>query len=300
MISHQVTGAKYSGVPAADVRIVVEDADVGKGTIESRFTAVMGGPGEVPVWGGPLPYIHFGEPFQLAVGFYNSRGLYVVPDRGENYDTGGSQWLGPDRALRVTGAEVEFLQTASHRIRMKLTPQSREDVTVTVRPMNCPGERAICKGSNGLANRLHLRVRGVSGVPEAPGNVRVDKIDYNENGQPDLEVTFDVDPVGTHYTIQYQRAGLSWGSFEQETGSRGPKRSGRERDILFDVSIGQAYDVRVRWENANGAGPWTTVYNVGTPGGNTQGPPLVERIQRRGDNIWIFFTRDPRCATEPQ
>ena len=292
VISHQVTGAKYSGEPAADVRIVVEDADVGKGTIESRFTAVMGGPGEVPVWGGPLPYIHFGEPFQLAVGFYNSRGLYVVPDRGENYDTGGSQWLGPDRALRVTGAEVEFLQTASHRIRMKLTPQSREDVTVTVRPMNCPGERAICKGSNGLANRLHLRVRGVSGVPEAPGNVRVDKIDYNENGQPDLEVTFDVDPVGTHYTIQYQRAGLSWGSFEQETGSRGPKRSGRERDILFDVSIGQAYDVRVRWENANGAGPWTTVYNVGTPGGNTQGPPLVERIQRRGDNIWIFFTRD--------
>ena len=97
--------------------------------------------------------------------------------------------------------------------------------------------------------------------------------------------------MGTHYTIQYQRAGLAWSSYGEETGSR-DRGSARERDILYDLAWGQAYDVRVRWENPNGAGPWTTLHNVPMPGGGGQGPPVVERIERNGDKVWIFFTRD--------
>ena len=51
--------------------------------------------------------------------------------------------------------------------------------------------------------------------------------------------------------------------------------------------------MRVRWENERGPGPWTTVYNVGGTGqGSNRGAPEVERIERHGDKVWIFFDRD--------
>ncbi len=307
VVSHQVTGANYAGVRADDVRVTVTDDEPHYGRINAYFRAVKGGADEVAGWGGPLPDIHSGEPFQLAVHFSRA-GNYVLltgrcqPLTWEQYQvlTGftvcergpaPAQWLGPGGALRVTGATVRLIATAYHRIRMELTPTGAEDVTVTVQPLPCPAAGAMCRGSDGLDNSLHLRVRGVSGPPEAPQHVIVQRVYWNENQQPDLRVTFDLDPVGTHYRIQYQRAGLVWASFGEETGWRGQRRSGRENHVLFDVPAGrQAHDVRVRWENLRGAGPWTTLYDVGGQG-SQGGPPEVERIERHGDKIWIFFTR---------
>ena len=300
VISHRVTGANYSGVTPDDVRIRVEDDDLAHGTIATYFAAVTG-PDDKAVTGGPLPDMHFGEPFQLHVGF-RLDDYYVlltgrcVPNTRDEHGRcdlgpGPQKWMSPGGALQVTGADVRFIRSHYSVLRLELTPTGHEDVTVTLQPLPCPAERAMCAGSNGLADPGHLTVRGVSGVPEAPHNVRAQPIYYNQNAQPDIEVTFDLDPVGIDYTIQYQRAGLAWGSYEEETGWRGLRRSGREREILFDVAIGQSYDVRVRWENPNGAGPWTTLQNVGKQG-NAEGPPEVERIERYGDRVWIFFTRD--------
>ena len=241
-----------------------------------------------PGWGGPLPDIHFGKPFQLAVQFRRAGDYVRLAGRGD-----ARQWLGPDRALRVTGATVRFIDTAYHRIRMELTPTGTEDVTVRVQPLPCPGAGAMCAGSNGLSKRLTLTVRGVTAPPEAPGHVTVEPIDYHEDGGNDLRVSFDLDPVGVDYLIQWQRAGKAWASPGEREGWRGQKRTGRDSDVIFDLVAGQAYDVRVRWENERGPGPWTTVYNVGGTGqGSNRGAPEVERIERHGDKVWIFFDRD--------
>ena len=211
-VSHRVRGANYNGVTAGDVEVTVTDGEGSFGSIDAHFTAVRGGADDVAGWGGPLPDIHFGEPFQLAVQFrragdyvlltercqpltweqYQSLSSFTVCARGPAPD----QWLGPNGALRVTGATVRFIDTAYHRIRMELTPTGTEDVTVRVQPLPCPGAGAMCAGSNGLSKRLTLTVRGVTGPPEAPGHVTVEPIDYNGNAQPDLRVNFDLDPVG--------------------------------------------------------------------------------------------------------
>ncbi len=306
-VSHAVTGANYARVTAGDVEVTVLDDEGSFGTIDAHFTAVRGGADDVAGWGGPLPDNHFGEPFQLAVGFRRA-GDYVLltgrcqPLTWEQYQTltvcargpAPAQWLGPNGALRVTGATVRLIDTAYHRIRMELTPTApARDVTVTVQPLPCPAAGAMCAGSNGLSKRLNLTVSGVTGPPEAPGNVTVEPIDYHEDGGNDLRVSFDLDPVGVDYLIQWQRAGKAWASPGEREGWRGQKRTGRDSDVIFDVVAGQAYDVRVRWENDRGPGPWTTVYNVGGTGqGSNRGAPEVERIERHGDQVWIFFDRD--------
>ena len=164
---------------------------------------------------------------------------------------------------------------------------------MTVQPLPCPAAGAMCSGSNGLSKRLNLTVSGVTGPPEAPGHVTVEPIDYHEDGGNDLRVSFDLDPVGVDYLIQWQRAGKAWASPGEREGWRGQKRTGRDSDVIFDLAAAQAYDVRVRWENERGPGPWTTVYNVGGTGqGSNRGAPEVERIERHGDKVWIFFDRD--------
>ena len=309
-VEHKVTGANYNGITAADVEITVTDDEGSFGTIDVSFRAVRGGADKVAGWDGPLPDIHSGEAFQLAVQFRRAGDYVLLTERCQPLTWEQSQslssftvcargpapdqWLGPNGALRVTGAQVRLIETAYHRIRMELTPTGpARDVTVTVQPLPCPAAGAMCVGSNGLSKRLKLTVRGVTGPPEAPGNVTVEPIDYHEDGGNDLRVSFDLDPVGVDYLIQWQRAGKAWASPGEREGWRGQKRIGRDSDVIFDVVAGQAYDVRVRWENDRGPGPWTTVYNVGGTGqGSNRGAPEVERIERHGDQVWIFFDRD--------
>ena len=292
VVSHQVTGADYFGVTVDDVQITVDDDEVFYGTIEPSFQAVYESEVNGTVTGGPLPDIHFGRSFELLVRFrLNGDYVQLAP--------GPENWIRAGGALQVTGADVDFIPTHYSRVRLALTPRGREDVMVRVQPMTCPDEKAMCSRSNGLSRPLTLTVRGVSGPPEAPQHVTVDVIDYNENGQPDLSVSFDLDPVGTDYRIQYQRAGLAWGSYGEETSTRGQRRyPGRDTDVVFDVAEGQGYDVRVRWENPNGAGPWTTVDNDGDAPPDVTPPRLLQRTVN-GNTLVLTYDETLDDASVP-
>ena len=305
-VEHTVSGAEYAGVTAGSVQVAVRDDErvVSYGPMRPEFRSLAaqygGTNGNTPLWRLALPTEHYGpgDKFHLAVLFWvgtTNRPVQATPGSLAN----PALLLGPDKALRVTGAGVRFIDVPGDPpkyIRMELTPTGAGDVTVTVEPLPCDVPGAIClQPDRGLSERVRVNVTGVGVAPPAPANVVAAEVSGDGDGEPDLKVSFDPEPSATSWRMQWQRAGRNWANAEEyglPLVARDHER-GAARHVINDLFSGQAYDVRVRWENPVGAGPWTTLTDVRMSGAfRNEGAPNLERIEWAGNKVWMYFDRD--------
>ena len=208
-VTHTVSGAEYAGVTAGSVQVAVRDDErvVSYGPLrpEIRSLAAQDGGtnGNTPLWRLALPTEHYGpgDKFHLAVLFWVGTTNRPVQARPGSLAEPAAL-LGPDKALRVTGANVRFIDVPGdppNYIRMELTPTGAGDVTVTVEPLPCDAPGAIClQPDRGLSERVRVTVTGVGVAPPAPANVVAAEVrsGYGD-AEPDLKVSFDPEPSAT-------------------------------------------------------------------------------------------------------
>ena len=268
-ISHGVTGADYgaNGVTAGEVRVAVLDDDKTFGVMTVRLSDGADGAGTHD----PAPAEHHGEPFHIT--------LWWSETRTHDYE-GPRKAIGADRAIRVTGAAVVPVRDehtgswTQSRLRLKLTPDGTDDVTLVLEPMDCsypdwrqprPDPYALCAwrrdglGITGLAERVRWTVHGIGAVPAAPGNLTLgtDEILTVQAEVVDsrtvLVAGFDADRDASHWRVEAQAPGGDW------SGARvwqGAKHGSRHNVRLDGLAPDGAWAVRARWENRYGAGPW--------------------------------------------
>ena len=261
-VTHTTSGADTAGVTPASLRVEVLDY-VGQsfGTIGAKFVAVEPVVAPWAQWGGPLPDVHFGETFHITIWFTFGETFYAAPAGWEK----PAAWIGPHRGIRVTGATATPLRDHTgnwdpNYVRLALEPDGKgSDVTVNVVALPCQAEGALCvnNGRNGLKESISLEVSGFDAAPAAaPQDLRVTKGTPDGSGT-DLEVSFDLAPDGTHYRVEWQIQRESWIGADGVTRSRGLLRPPGQvsMDILNLLDAG-TYQVRARWENPAGPGPW--------------------------------------------
>ena len=268
-ISHGVTGADYgaNGVTAGEVRVAVLDDDKTFGVMTVRLSDGADGAGTHD----PAPAEHHGEPFHIA--------LWWSETRTHDYE-GPRKAIGADRAIRVTGAAVVPVRDehtgswTQSRLRLKLTPDGTDDVTLVLEPMDCsfpdwrqprPDPYALCAwrrdglGITGLAERVRWTVHGIGAAPAAPGNLTLgtDEIltvqDVVVDSRTVLVAGFDADRDASHWRVEAQAPGGDWSGARVW---RGAKHGSRHNVRLDGLAPDGAWAVRARWENRYGAGPW--------------------------------------------
>ena len=271
-VSHGVTGADYgaNGVTAGEVRVAVLDDDKTFGVMTVRLSDGADGAGTHD----PAPAEHHGEAFHIT--------LWWSETRTHDYE-GPRKAIGADRAIRVTGAAVVPVRDehtgswTQSRLRLKLTPDGTDDVTLVLEPMDCsypdwrqprPDPNALCAwrrdglGITGLAERVRWTVHGIGAVPAAPGNLTLgtDEILTVQAEVVDsrtvLVAGFDADRDASHWRVEAQAPGGDW------SGARvwqGAKHGSRHNVRLDGLAPDGAWAVRARWENRYGAGPWAQV-----------------------------------------
>ena len=271
-ISHGVTGADYgaNGVTAGEVRVAVLDDDKTFGVMTVRLSDGADGAGTHD----PAPAAHHGEPFHIT--------LWWSETRTHDYE-GPRKAIGADRAIRVTGAAVVPVRDehtgswTQSRLRLKLTPDGTDDVTLVLEPMDCsypdwrqprPDPYALCAwrrdglGITGLAERVRWTVHGIGAAPAAPANLTLgtDEILTVQAEVVDsrtvLVAGFDADRDASHWRVEAQAPGGDW------SGARvwqGAKHGSRHNVRLDGLAPDGAWAVRARWENRYGAGPWAQV-----------------------------------------
>ena len=271
-ISHGVTGADYgaNGVTAGEVRVAVLDDDKTFGVMTVRLSDGADGAGTHD----PAPAEHHGEAFHIT--------LWWSETRTHDYE-GPRKAIGADRAIRVTGAAVVPVRDehtgswTQSRLRLKLTPDGTDDVTLVLEPMDCsfpdwrqprPDPYALCAwrrdglGITGLAERVRWTVHGIGAAPAAPGNltlgtdeiltVQADVVD----SRTVLVAGFDADPDASHWRVEAQAPGGDWSGARVW---RAAKHGSRHNVRLDGLAPDGAWAVRARWENRYGAGPWAEV-----------------------------------------
>ena len=283
LVSHDVAGADYgaNGVTAGGVRVAVDDDDKSFGVMTVRLSD--GASDAYPE--DPAPVAHFGGAFHIT--------LWWSELRTHDYETPNSA-IGPDRAIRVTGARVRpvkedrFAKWTQSRLRLELTPESAgTDVTLLLEPMDCSypllkrprtDPRALCAWSErgrgpitGLRERVRWTVHGIGAVPAAPVNLTLwtDEIltvqDVVVDRRQVLVASFDADRDASGWRVEAQEPGGDWSEARVRSGA---KYGSRHNVRLDGLAVDGAWDVRARWENRYGAGPWAEV-------GTTAGPPLA-------------------------
>ena len=172
-VAHRVTGADYDGVTAGSVEVAVRDDEAAGafGSLRAFFRSLAaqdgGADGNTRYWSVTLREEHHGEKFHLAVVVWAGTERQPVLAEPASFDDPATL-LGPDRALRVTGATVRFVDVpGDDYIRMELTPTgSSDDVTVTVEPLPCDAAGSICLlPDRGLSQRVGMTVRGAGDLP---------------------------------------------------------------------------------------------------------------------------------------
>ena len=271
-VSHGVTGADYgaNGVTAGEVRVAVLDDDKTFGVMTVRLSDGADGAGTHD----PAPAEHHGEPFHIA--------LWWSETRTHDYE-GPRKAIGADRAIRVTGAAVVPVRDehtgswTQSRLRLKLTPDGTDDVTLVLEPMDCsypdwrqprPDPYALCAwrrdglGITGLAERVRWTVHGIGAAPAAPGNLTLgtDEILTVQAEVVDsrtvLVAGFDADRDASHWRVEAQAPGGDW---SEPRVWQGAKHGSRHNVRLDGLAPDGAWAVRARWENRYGAGPWAEV-----------------------------------------
>ena len=268
-VSHGVTGADYgaNGVTAGDVRVAVLDDDKTFGVMTVRLSDGADGAGTRD----PAPAEHHGEAFHIT--------LWWSETRTHDYEAPRNA-IGADRAIRVTGAAVVPVRDehtgswTQSRLRLKLTPDGTDDVTLVLEPMDCsypdwryprPDPHALCAwrrdglGITGLAERVRWTVRGIGAAPAAPPNltlgtdeiltVQADVVD----SRTVLVAGFDADRDASHWRVEAQAPGGDW---SEPRVWQGAKHGSRHNVRLDGLAPDGAWAVRARWENRYGAGPW--------------------------------------------
>ena len=193
------------------------------------------------------------------------------------------------RAVKAEGLDV----WTQSRLRLELTPDGPgSDVVLELEPMDCsyphardpqPDPRALCGWADtergpglgpitGLAERVRWTVRGIDAPPPAPANLVLETEEHvtqGGNGVVDsrtvLFASFDAAFEGSRWRVEVRAQGGDWSDARV---FRGAKHGFRHRVRLEGVDPDGAWDVRARWENRYGAGPWADA-------AKTDAPPLA-------------------------
>ena len=308
-VSHLVSGADYARVKAAGVRVAVRDDDKSFGVMTVRLSDGAEGADTRA----PAPAAHDGDRFHVTLWWSGN----VVRTDDFAYP---SRAIGPDRAIRVTGATVRPVieravgKWTQSRLRLELTPENAAtDVELVLEPLDCsypdlarpdPNPDGLCAwrrgggGITGLAQRVRWTVTGLGHVPGAPRNLTVeeDEIVTSDGFTTDvrrvLVAAFDADPYGAEWRVEAQAAGGDWSDPEVRSGA---KHGSLHRVRLDGLDPDGAWDVRARWTNRTGTGPWAEA-------GTTDGPPLAAPggfgIETGGDgrSVALSWTAQPAAA----
>ena len=309
LVSHLVSGADYAGVEAAGVRVAVRDDDKSFGVMTVRLSDGAEGADTRA----PAPAAHDGDRFHVTLWWSGN----VVRTDDFAYP---SRAIGPDRAIRVTGATVRpVLERAvgkwtQSRLRLELTPEdAATDVELVLEPLDCsypdlarpdPNPDGLCAwrrgggGITGLAQRVRWTVTGLGHVPGAPRNLTVEEDEivtsdgFTTGVRRVLVAAFDADPYGAEWRVEAQAAGGDWSDPEVRSGA---KHGSLHRVRLDGLDPDGAWDVRARWTNRTGTGPWAEA-------GTTDGPPLAAPggfgIETGGDgrSVALSWTAQPAAA----
>ena len=280
-VSHALSGADYAGVTAGGVRVAVLDDDKSFGSLRVRLSDGRRGAGTQD----PPPATHHGETFWIE--------LWWSELRTHDYERPHLA-IGDNRAIRVTGASVRPVEhwisgewdQAS--LILQITPRfPGSDVTLVLEPMDCsyphwqqpsPNPRALCAHTErgrgeitGLAERVRWTVRGIGGAPPAPANLTLESEEFltvtgsDVTSRTVLFAAFDAELAGARWRVQAQAPGGGWTDPRVWAGA---KHGTRHRVQLGGLDPDGAWEVRARWENRWGSGPWAEVRTAG-------GPPLA-------------------------
>ena len=237
------------------------------------------------------PGVHFGEPFDVWVRFFPHAMI-----GGTQGDGRLSNMIGPDRGIRVTGATVESAETISGaRIaKLRIAPTGFGDVTLTLEPMPCNALGALCSNTHsGLKERVTDTLRGIDRPPAAPRDVRAETVQID--GYENMRVTFDGTDDARTYRVQWKRDFQDWSQAREHSNWRNKVPGERQWGVTKRVEPALAYDARVRWENPNGAGPWTYTTRAGLPVAQW-GETAIWR--KAGGRTEVYHTLHPRPRPE--
>ena len=276
-VSHQISGADYGAVTVGSVGVNVRDDDKSFGELRVHLTGGRDGGRSSPV-----PTIHHGETFRIGLVWSETRTWpWAEPHRA----------VGADRAIRVTGGTVKPVVTpgynawTQHVLILEFTPDSAgSDVTLVLEPLDCsspdpqrPNPRALCARLNngngaitGLAERVRYTVHGIDSVPAAPTNLLIEAEDQlagdgvTVTGTALFAVFDPPAPGAERWRVEAQAAGGGWSGPRVWRGDRrGTRYPYRAR--MGGLAADGAWEIRARWENRYGAGPWAEAETTDAP-----------------------------------
>ena len=236
------------------------------------------------------PGVHFGEPFDVWVRFFPH--AMIGGTQGDARPRRLSNMIGPDRAIRVTGATVESAETigGAHIAKLRIAPTGFGDVTLTLEPMPCDARGAVCSNTHGgLKERVTDTLRGIDRPPAAPRDVRAETVQID--GYENMRVTFAGTDDARTYRVQWKRDFQDWSQAREHSNWRNKAPGGRQWGVTKRVEPALHYDVRARWENPSGAGPWTYTTRAGLPVAQW-GETLSWRKAGGRNEVYIHYIRD--------
>ncbi len=221
---------------------------------------------------GTVPGAHFGESFEVKVRFTNPLTYRhditdITGPNGEIFINPGPEladMIGPDRGIWVTSGTVESINIFDRRLLvLNVQPSGNDDITLTLEPLPCNEQGALCSGQEGLADRVRYTVRGVKDVPPAPRDLQVKTVQEGEDEL--MKVSFDGTNEATKSRVQWKFPDQEWSEAEEHWRwwSVGPE--GRHLSVSARVNPALSYDVRARWESPIGEGPWAYTTRAGVP-----------------------------------
>ncbi len=278
-VSHGVSGADYGSVTVGQVRVNVRDDDKSFGELRVEL---MGG--RDGLTRSAAPTVHHGETFRIGLNWSETRTWpWAEPHRA----------IGEDRAIRVTGGTVKPVVTpgynayTQHVLIVELTPDSAgSDVTLVLEPLDCsspdpqrPNPSALCArldngngAITGLAERVRWTVHGIDSAPAAPTNLLIEAEDQLASDGVTVTVTgtvlfavFDPPAPGAErWRVEAQAPGGDWSGPRVWRGDRrGTRYPYRAR--MGGLAADGAWEIRARWENRYGAGPWAEAETTDAP-----------------------------------
>ena len=279
--------AGWTAPATGRVRTQVEDAP-SFGTLEAHIYQM-----EMP---GSVPGYHFGETFEVRVRFTSGISIReLVTDftgpNGEELYTGGDEVLdlvGPDRGISVSAGRVLSIEALHdrHVLKIVVQPLSGEDTILTLEPMRCGEQGALCS-STGLRERVHYAVR-YGTQPAAPVDVDTETMELG--GEESLRVSCRGSDEATRLRVQWKSPDQDWSEAEEHSRLRSVGPQDRET-IQTGINPGLGYDIRVRWENPIYAGTWAYTNRPGLPR-QQWGETLIWRLVDGRAEIRIHYDRD--------
>ena len=257
-----VSPSEWSEPRTGRVRTVVEDASFG--TLGATIYQIQ--------YPGTVPGAHFGASFEVKVRFtnpltYRHEITDITGPNGEIFINPGPEladMIGPDRGIWVTSGTVESINIFDRRLLvLNVQPSGNDDVTLTLEPLPCNEQGALCSGQEGLADRVRYTIRGVKDVPPAPKSLELETV--QEGGNTLMKVFFDGTNEATKSRVQWKFPDQEWSEAEEHRRwwSVGPED--RHLSVSARVNPAFAYDVRARWESPIGEGPWAYTTRAGVP-----------------------------------